>query len=143
MDDDSVFLHLWHALPQAADEVSLLERWNRIRSFRAQVQKQLEDLRVAGSIGSSLQAEVEIAASPETYALLAPLGDDLRFVLITSAARLRQADQDSVKAEPSTWQKCERCWHYREDVGIQPNHPTLCGRCHGNLYGEGEQRVHA
>jgi isoleucyl-tRNA synthetase len=140
---DSVFFHTWHALPQAADKVNLLERWNRIRSFRAQVQKQLEDLRVAGSIGSSLQAEVDIAASPETYALLASLGEDLRFVLITSAARLRQADQDSVKAEPSNRQKCERCWHYREDVGIQPDHPGLCGRCHGNLYGEGEQRVHA
>ncbi|MGA9993634.1 MAG: zinc finger domain-containing protein, partial [Thiobacillaceae bacterium] len=90
-----------------------------------------------------LQAEVDIAAIPKTYALLAPLGDDLRFVLITSVARMRQADQDSVKVSPSTWQKCERCWHYRGDVGIHPEHPSLCGRCHSNLFGAGEQRVHA
>jgi isoleucyl-tRNA synthetase len=140
---ESVFFHTWYELPVITDPTTLLDRWDRIRSFRAQVQKQLEELRVAGSIGSSLQAEVDINASPDTYALLLPLGNDLRFVLITSTATLTQASQDLVNVSASTRQKCERCWHYRADVGIHPDHPTLCGRCHSNLFGEGEQRTHA
>jgi isoleucyl-tRNA synthetase len=142
-DDESVFLHTWHELPVIAEATALLDRWTRVRAFRAQVQKQLEDLRVAGSIGSSLQAEVEINASTDTYALLSPLGNDLRFVLITSTATLAQASEDSVNVRASAQQKCERCWHYRADVGAHTDHPTLCGRCHSNLFGDGEQRTYA
>ena len=66
--DDSVFLHTWHELPAQADEADLLERWTRIRAVRAEVQKELETVRVAGGIGSSLQAEVTLHASPDTQA---------------------------------------------------------------------------
>jgi isoleucyl-tRNA synthetase len=68
------------------------------------------------------------------------LGDDLKFVLITSAARVEAAAELSIKVTPSSHQKCERCWHYREDVGINPEHPALCGRCDSNLHGDGEHR---
>ncbi|MGA7179913.1 MAG: isoleucine--tRNA ligase [Thiobacillaceae bacterium] len=142
-ENDSVFFHTWHGLPVITDAADLLDRWARIRTFRAQVQKQLEDLRVAGDIGSSLQAEVDIAAGPDTYALLSPLGNDLRFVLITSSARLSRSREDSLSVSASSQRKCERCWHYREDVGSDPDHPALCGRCHSNLFGDGEPRCHA
>ena len=138
-----MFLHTWHDLPVQADEANLLDCWTRIRAIRAEVQKELETVRVAGGIGSSLQAEVTLNASPDTQALLAPLGDDLRFVLITSQARVIAADADRVEVTPSTAKKCERCWHYRDDVDAHADHPGLCGRCISNLAGNGEARTHA
>ena len=141
--EDSVFLHTWHELPSQADEADLLERWTRIRAVRAEVQKELETVRVAGGIGSSLQAEVTLHASAATQTLLAPLGDDLRFVLITSQARVVAAESDRVEVTPSAAKKCERCWHYRDDVDAHADHPGLCGRCVSNLHGAGEARSHA
>ena len=141
--DSSVFFHTWHALPEQADEPALLTRWQQIRETRAQVLKELENARSAGQIGSSLQAEVILRAKPELHAVLASLGDDLRFVLITSKAELVQADEDSITVIASSHRKCERCWHVREDVGTHADHPQLCRRCFGNLFDEGEVRNHA
>ncbi len=142
-ENGSVFLHTWHDLPEQANESDLLERWTRIRAVRALVSKELELVRVAGGIGASLQAEVTLHASPDTHALLAPLGDDLRFVLITSQAHVVPADADRVEVTPSTAKKCDRCWHYRADVDAHAGHPGLCGRCVNNLHGQGEARNHA
>jgi isoleucyl-tRNA synthetase len=139
--DDSVFLHTWHDLPAA--DTAIIERWTRIRAVRALVSKELETVRAAGHIGSSLQAEITLHASPETFALLSPLGDDLRFVFIVSRCTLAAADSDRVDVTPSAAQKCERCWHWRDDVDADPAHPGLCGRCVENLYGAGEVRSHA
>jgi isoleucyl-tRNA synthetase len=141
--DDSVFLHTWHELPSQPDESDLLDHWSDIRGGRAAVQKELESERAAGRIGSSLQAEVTLYAAPKTYAIYAPLGDDLRFVLITSQARLVAADTDRIEVVPSAAKKCERCWHYRDDVDTHTDHPGLCGRCVSNLTTEGEARNHA
>jgi isoleucyl-tRNA synthetase len=141
--DDSVFLHTWHALPEQTDTADLLARWTQIRAVRSEVQKDLESVRAAGGIGSSLQAEVTLHAGPETLALLAPLGDDLRFVLITSQARMIASDADRIEVTPSSAQKCERCWHYRDDVDTHAEHPGLCGRCVSNLTTAGEVRTHA
>ncbi|WP_413436824.1 isoleucine--tRNA ligase [Sulfuriferula sp. GW1] len=142
-ENDSIFLHQWHDLPVAADASQLAARWPLIRATLADVRKHLETLRIAGDIGSSLQAEVSIHASGAQYQALADLGDDLRFVMITSAATVTQAATASVSAEPSTHAKCERCWHYRSDVGSHADHPALCGRCYSNLFGQGEDRQHA
>ncbi|OWQ88790.1 hypothetical protein CDN99_15020 [Roseateles aquatilis] len=90
--------------------------------------------------GSSLQAEVTLGVNAQDLALLSSLGDDLKFVLITSAASVVAADELSVTVTPSRHQKCERCWHYRDDVGANPAHPGLCGRCDSNLFGDGETR---
>jgi isoleucyl-tRNA synthetase len=141
---DSVFLETWHTLPEPADANRLLSRWNRLRELRALTTKRIEELRVAGSVGSSLQAEVTLLADGDDFELLSSLGDDLRFVLITSAARVEKSDAETrVEAFASSHEKCERCWHYRDDVGMHAAHPGLCGRCVSNLYGEGEVRVHA
>ncbi|HSD61307.1 MAG TPA: class I tRNA ligase family protein, partial [Burkholderiales bacterium] len=142
---DSVFLHGWHALPTVPEAETLLARWSALREAKAEVQKRLEELRVAGSIGSSLGAEVEIRASGERLRLLQSLGDDLRLVLITSAARVRAVapGEEGVTATPSAHAKCERCWHLRSDVGADGLHPTLCGRCVSNLFGAGEPRRYA
>jgi len=105
------------------------------------VNKAIEAVRTTGAIGSSLQAEIALGVNGEDLALLSSLGDDLKFVLITSAANAVLADELSITVTPSTHQKCERCWHYRADVGINPEHPTICGRCESNLYGDGETRT--
>ncbi len=139
--DDSVFLHQWHALP--AQDDALIARWARIRDVRSSVLKELETARVAGTIGSSLQAAVTLHATPDTHELLRTLGDDLRFVLIVSSATLVAGDADRVDVAPASGTKCERCWHVRDDVDADPAHPGLCGRCVANLYGAGEARQHA
>jgi isoleucyl-tRNA synthetase len=143
---DSVMLTTWHELPEQADEAALMARWTRIRTLRAESARVLETLRSEGGIGSSLQAEVEARAAGELHDDLASLGDDLRFVLITSAATLKKVASEAeqgVTATPSAHAKCARCWHYRADVGSNAEHPELCGRCDANLHGAGEAREHA
>jgi len=122
---------------------ALAAKWERILAVRALVQKELEALRQTGAIGSSLQAEVDIVADVDDCAALASLGDDLRFVLITSAARVRRGDALAIAVASSVHPKCERCWHWRSDVGAEPAHPGLCARCVANLYGSGEVRRYA
>ena len=142
-DGDFVMLHTWEALPEPPDEAILLEKWACVRRCRTDVTRALEALRVEGKIGSSLQAEVTIYAEGEKYDALASLGDDLRFVLICSKARVIRSPAGKLECAALDAEKCERCWHVTEDVGADPEHPGLCGRCVANLYGEGETRVRA
>lgn len=138
----SIFTETYSDVAAWADE-ALLAKWDRIHAVRDVVNKEIEAVRSAGQVGSSLQAEVTIAAAPADHALLASLGDDLRFVTITSQARATAAPEGAelaVQVSPSTATKCERCWHYRDDVGHDPAHPTICGRCTSNLFGAGEPR---
>jgi isoleucyl-tRNA synthetase len=121
------------------DEV-LLAKWARVRAIRDEVNKAIESLRSEGRVGASLQAEVRLGAAEEDRALLASLGEDLRFVMITSRVVLEAAEALAVDVEPSAATKCERCWHYRDDVGTDAAHPTICGRCVANLHGAGETR---
>ncbi|QOJ24312.1 MAG: isoleucine--tRNA ligase [Gammaproteobacteria bacterium] len=142
-NNDSVLLHTWHTFPAQADTAPLQQRWAEIRALRSQVLKKLEDARAQGEIGSSLAAIVEIRAGKEDFTVLNALSDDLRFVLIVSEVRLTQADDtqpEGIAVVSSTHTKCERCWHYRRDVGQHTEHPTLCARCITNLYGAGEER---
>ncbi|MDD5364434.1 MAG: isoleucine--tRNA ligase [Gallionellaceae bacterium] len=141
---DSVFLAVWHDVPKQADEDALLARWARLRELRGLATKRIEELRAGGQVGSSLQADVTYLADDADYDLLASLGDDLRFVTITSAAKIDKASGETrVEVGALGHAKCERCWHVRADVDSDPAHPGLCGRCVSNLYGEGEQREHA
>ena len=143
---DSVLLHLWHDLPSQPDEQVLISRWARVRELRSRVQRSLEDTRAKGEIGSSLAAVVEMRVNAEDYTLLKSIGDDLRLVMITSEAHALQV-QDSaeelIAVTPSVHPKCERCWHYRQDIGRSAEHPTLCSRCVSNLFGSGEVRRYA
>ncbi len=124
----------------AAPDEALLVKWSRLREIRDAVNKEIEAVRGSGSVGSSLQATVAVAAPAADAALLAGLGEELKFVFITSAATVGEAEALSVSVAPSSAPKCERCWHYRDDVGHDPAHPTICGRCTSNLYGAGEVR---
>ncbi len=138
---DSIFVEQYQSL--GLPDAGLLAKWARIRAIRDGVNKDIEALRAAGQVGSSLQANVDLSVGLEDHALLATLGDDLKFVLITSAAELIAGDALQTSVTASSDPKCERCWHYRSDVGLDAAHPTLCGRCTSNLFGAGENRVHA
>jgi isoleucyl-tRNA synthetase len=145
--DESIFFHTWKdVLPPQEGEKELVARWGRIRELRTIVGKALEESRAAGVIGSSLQAEAMLDAAGDDLELLRSLGDDLKFVLITSQAVVREvaeAQPPVVRVKASPYTKCERCWHWRRDVGIEPRHATICGRCVSNLEGPGEERRHA
>ncbi|ROR41853.1 isoleucine--tRNA ligase [Diaphorobacter sp. C33] len=138
---ETIYLETYQTIP-TADE-GLAAKWERLREIRDAVNKEIETVRAAGTVGSSLQAVVTLTAAPEDHALLASLGDDLKFVLIVSATYLIAGSALQISVAASSDAKCERCWHYRADVGQNPEHPTLCGRCDSNLHGAGENRVHA
>jgi isoleucyl-tRNA synthetase len=144
--DESVFFAGFHTLPSVTDRHTLMSRWTRLREIRGIAMKAIEEQRTAGRIGSSLQAEIKIDASGNDASLLNSLGNDLRFVTITSTATVSSVDAVgvvSVDVNPSRHPKCERCWHYRADVGANADHPTICGRCVSNLFGDGERRFYA
>ena len=135
----TIFTEEFFDVPAVADAEALLAKWETIRAVRTDVQKQIETLREAGQVGSSLQAEIDITASGEAYAALASLGNELRFVMITSRADLHEGDF-AVQVHQSAAQKCVRCWHYVDSVGHNAEHPGLCARCTENLFGTGETR---
>jgi isoleucyl-tRNA synthetase len=145
-DDATIFAHVWnteHSLGAIPDLDALTAKWSRIVEVRNAVLKRLEEAREKGEIGSSLAAELTIAAPANVYEALASLGDDLRFVMITSSAKVRRGDALAIEVTPSTHPKCARCWHWRSDVGADAAHPALCGRCVANLFGDGEVRAFA
>ena len=139
--DATIYAHVWKdAVPALPGAGALIGKWTRILAVRTSVQKEIEALRQEGKVGSSLQAEVAITAPAEDYPALSSLGDDLRFVMITSAASVTGGSSLAIAVTASAHRKCERCWHYRADVGVDPAHPALCGRCLANLFGAGEAR---
>ena len=144
-NSESIFLETYAEI--GAPDAGLLDKWTRIRVARELVNKEIEALRTAGQVGSSLQANVELtvpmASHGELWTALASLGDDLKFVFITSAMSVVAGDTMAVKVSASQDTKCERCWHWRPDVGADATHPTLCGRCVSNLFGAGEVREFA
>jgi isoleucyl-tRNA synthetase len=144
--DETIFTQTLWAFPAVPDAAALLEKYALLRAVRTDVTKQLEEVRGSGAIGSSLQAELALKAAGAKYDALASLDDDLKFVFITSQASVEQvgdAAAEAVSVTPSEADKCERCWHYRRDVGHDHAHPGLCGRCTSNLFGSGEKRKFA
>jgi isoleucyl-tRNA synthetase len=151
--EESVLFSTWWPLPEvpAADAID----WDAVIALKSDVARELERLRVAGQLGAPLEARVDVFLDEVQHARMAALGDELRFVLITSAARIRPAAERPADAVVATtvapagaWievgvhaaPKCARCWHHSESVGADPRHPEICLRCVGNLEGPGEQR---
>jgi isoleucyl-tRNA synthetase len=140
--EGSVFEEIWNQVPAAELDQSVLDHWENVRQFRDVVTKKVEERRERKEIGSSLAAELDITAHGPTLASLARLGDELRFVLISSRATVHDAGGGTavtVDVQASEHPKCERCWHYRADV----DQAGLCGRCASNLNGPGESRSYA
>ncbi|MDE2349893.1 MAG: isoleucine--tRNA ligase, partial [Gammaproteobacteria bacterium] len=148
---ESVLLSVWHAFPAGAERELPID-WPAFIALKADVAREMERLRADGAIGAPLEAEVTVYARGAPAATIAALRDELRFLLITSQARLETAAnpvadavQTSlegvwVQVRPSTETKCVRCWHLRSDVGRDARHPELCLRCVINVEGPGEER---
>lgn len=140
--DDSVLYHTVYAFPGGSteEEAALCSSWQTLREVRLAVNKEIETLRADNAVGSSLQAEVDIIAPPQTAAVLQSFGEELRFALLVSQAQVSEGGTLTVAARPSAHDKCARCWHYSATVGTVHAHPALCARCAGNLEGEAETR---
>jgi len=152
----SVFFDTWVKLPAVAQVPPNLD-WDAVLKLRGAVSRELEKLRNAGSIGAPLDAEVDVYCTPELLSTLSGFGNELRFAFITSGARAYPAAQRPagaaaaeaaenndawivVRASEAT--KCVRCWQKQPDIGSDPEHPELCGRCVTNVRGPGEKRHH-
>jgi isoleucyl-tRNA synthetase len=154
---ESVFHATWADLPAQDAEPTPVD-WGRVLEVRGAVLRELERLRVAGAIGGPLDAIVDVYAEAGTRAALGTLGEELRFALITSGARVQPVEarpESAVAANaegaeglwlhvhPSAATKCVRCWHKSADVGSVAAHPELCARCASNVDGPGETRRYA
>jgi isoleucyl-tRNA synthetase len=160
---ESIFLETFSDFG-TADE-ALLAKWGRIREIRDGINKLIELQRSEGKIGASLQAEITLFAGTDNVKWLEGFGEDLKYVLITSKVTIKPytithgkilgqfigtfgplttdpVNHPSIQCHvsPSSRMKCERCWHYCDDVGVNNEHPTICGRCFTNLFGSGEDR---
>jgi len=148
-EKSSVMLQTWYQLPEIPEKETeqIKNVWEIIGTVREQVKKELENLRIKGKIGAALQAKVNISAKGGFYKVLSEVGNDLRFIFICSDVKLVQNEQlDTnfiVSAEKLLYEKCSRCWHYREDVNANPKYQGICGRCVDNLFGQGEDRKFA
>jgi len=153
----SVFLSEWYqAFPDAkvAPALSSDAYWEPLLAIRNAVNKALEEARNAASIGSALEAEIHLYCTPELHARLSELEDELRFVFITSQAKVYRLSECPVEAieteipdlrilvQPAPYPKCIRCWHRREEVDRNREFPNLCERCISNISGEGEVRLY-
>jgi len=140
--------------------------WILFIQLKSAVAQEMEKLRAAGTIGGSLDAEVEVFARDDFREKLMALGEELRFLLIVSDAKVKRVSNAAgppvgavkvasflkedgveggvwVRVQASAAPKCERCWHHRPDVGSNAEHPTICGRCVDNVTGAGETRQFA
>jgi isoleucyl-tRNA synthetase len=154
-DDLGVFIAEWYdGLFEYANSEVDSAVWDALEQVRVEVTRCLEGVRNEGKIGAGLDADLVIHVEPDMLEQLQVIGDELRFVMITSSAALAPLDDSGaanaatlrngkkilVTATPSTYSKCVRCWHHREDVGKNADHPELCGRCIENIEGNGEPR---
>ncbi len=152
---ESVFLDNWYSLPALPDGAVDRVFWDEVIGVRQAVARELEKLRVAGDIGSGLDAEVDIYCDASWQERLRRLGDELRFVFITSYLRVHALSEKTaaavdtdikglaVRVAASAFPKCIRCWHHREDIGTNKEHPLICERCVQNVTGPGETRSYA
>ncbi len=160
---------IWEAMPGYHNQTLFVETWyegfpklevdmatgERLILIRNEVNKELEVARQSGKIGSSLEANVTLFVQKDDFEMLSAMEQDLRFLLITSTASVKSWDDRptdctvsseldlGILAQASSAKKCARCWHRREDVGVDETHPELCGRCIGNITGKDEVRVYA
>ena len=158
---------IWQFLPGASNESVFLQTWyeglegnfdspviESCRDINTHLRKELEEMRRNKVIGSSLDAEVDIYCKDEDYQNLLGLKDELRFVFITSEARVNELSSKpsdakeidssiAIKVYKSKHQKCVRCWHHRPEIGQNKMHNDLCDRCVENVSGKGENRVFA
>jgi isoleucyl-tRNA synthetase len=156
--EDSVFLATWYEdlVALCDDDAQGREFWQTVMTVKEAVNKRIEEERNAGNVKGGLTTQVELFCEGSLAETLKELGEELRFVLITSGANINGLSDDGhsdakpsdmegllVKVSPSEDAKCDRCWHHRPEVGTIDAHKDLCHRCVDNIDGEGEKRSFA
>ena len=157
-NQENILFEKWYEIPHIEDNKDWTDaNWDLLQDIRNANTKLLEQLRINGDIGSSLDASVDIYIEDNAYQKLKSINDELRFVLITSGAQILplsdkpdnaqacQLEEGNcyIDAKVASGEKCVRCWHKRESVGTIEKHPELCGRCVENIEGKGETRIYA
>jgi len=153
---ESVFLEKWYEdLPVLSKKEMDQTFWETMRAVRDEVNREIEAQRKAGRLGSALEAHVQLFCDDTLKAKLDQLGDELRFVLITSRVEVfskqkitkeavtTSLPELSLQVQPLEDPKCARCWHRRADVGVNHDYPDICGRCVTNITTDGEERHYA
>ncbi len=129
----SVHVSVFPEVQPQWQDLALAQRWERLLKYRVEVQGLLEGMRQGKEIGSSLEARIQILAKPEVYEFLKPYEADLPTLFIVSQVAVVRdstvASDLAIIRSKATGSKCERCWNYREAVGEDATHPTLCDRC--------------
>ncbi|QPD05311.1 MAG: isoleucyl-tRNA synthetase [Candidatus Nitrospira kreftii] len=133
MEAESVHLTAFPEVRSEWIDKQLAQRWEQLLKYRVEVQGLLEGMRQNKEIGSSLEAKIEILAKPKVYEFLRTYEADLTMLFIVSQVELvcdsTVATDLAIVRSKAKGQKCERCWNYREAVGKDHDHPTLCERC--------------
>lgn len=144
--EETILEKNWYEVPRVNISPERKAAWDVVIEQRALAAKEIEVLRANGQVGSSLQAELEFHVAEHKFSALNSLGDDLRLAMITSSAKVYKvatAAEQRILVHASVHKKCDRCWHYRADVGVDAAHAQICGRCVSNLFGQGEVRSYA
>jgi len=144
-----VLFSTWYEGLTPLDETAALSNadFEQLLTLRDEVAKVLEPMRASGEIGAALDAEITITTGKTRAVHWQPLAEELRFLLISGDVHIKvnegksESDTTTITARRSEKSKCIRCWHHRADVGVEPEHPQLCGRCVSNIEGGGETRV--
>ena len=157
-EDDSIFFNKWFDIDiNGLDRCNITnDNWNEILEVKKVVSKALEEKRKENIIGSSLDADITIYCSRDLYNTLNALGEELKFIFITSSSSLKNIDEYNsskiislnnskiaIDIINSKNVKCERCWHKCKTVGQNKKYENICFRCISNVYGEGEIRINA
>jgi isoleucyl-tRNA synthetase len=137
----NIFKESWYVFPEINLNADEIKFWQCIDKILPIVNKNIEDEREKGNIGSSLECSLVISCNSDWFKLLQPYRDELHYIFIVSKIALEETrDQLKVSVKKQAYLKCDRCWHFEESVGVNSQHSSICSRCISNLFGEGEKR---
>ncbi len=128
--ESSVHLSAWPEIEEGTIDIELEKRWLRLKALREDVLKALEEKRIAGFIGSPLEAKIKLYIEGDLeYNFLTQYLKALPSIFIVSQVELERSDKRAIEVSKASGEKCSRCWNWSESVGADSSHPTLCKRC--------------
>ena len=139
---NSVFLTNLEELKDFKSAVSS-ENWKRLMEIKEEVNQGIEESRNEGVIKGSLDASINLILDSNDFELVNQFASEMHFFFIVSECTITKGDCLKVSVSKSAAEKCVRCWHRNDTVGLSKRHPELCYRCEQNLDSVGEERKFA
>ncbi len=124
----SVFLKDFPSETAEWQDEGLNNFFARLFPLREQLNKQLEELRRQGKIGSNLQAQAKIILTEDFISPFLNEQEMLEFFSI-SQIQIMKGEALQIEAEPALGSKCPRCWFISKKL----NSKNLCLKCDKNL----------